>query len=55
MQFLLSPAKSPGYDTPAHIAAHTQPLFRTLMKLSDALAGLNVSCSGARPIRHAHP
>lgn len=28
MQFLLSPAKSLNYDTPAHIAAHTQPLFR---------------------------
>lgn len=28
MQFLLSPAKSLDYDTPAHIAAHTQPLFR---------------------------
>jgi len=62
MQFLLSPAKSLDYETPAHIAAHTQPLFRrqsaelmsllktkspqqigTLMKLSDALAGLNVA------------
>lgn len=62
MQFLLSPSKSLDYDTPTHIAAHTQPLFMrqsaeliallktkspqqisTLMKLSDALAGLNVA------------
>ncbi|WP_341906826.1 peroxide stress protein YaaA [Polaromonas sp. YR568] len=62
MLFLLSPAKSLDYDTPAHVAAHTQPLFTkqsaqlidelktrspqqisTLMKLSDALAGLNVA------------
>jgi len=28
MQFLLSPAKSLDYDTPAHIATRTQPLFR---------------------------
>lgn len=27
MLFLLSPAKSLDYDTPAHVAAHTQPLF----------------------------
>lgn len=62
MLFLLSPAKSLDYDTPPHIAVHTQPLFKrqsaelidllkakspqeisTLMKLSDALAGLNVA------------
>ena len=62
MLFLLSPAKSLDYDTPAHIAAHTRPLFTrqsaqlmevlkaktpqqisTLMKLSDALSGLNVA------------
>ncbi len=62
MLFLLSPAKSLDYDTPAHVAAHTQPLFTkqsaqlidelktrspqqigTLMKLSDALSGLNVA------------
>jgi cytoplasmic iron level regulating protein YaaA (DUF328/UPF0246 family) len=60
MLFLLSPAKSLDYDTPPHIAAHSQPLFTrqsaeliaelknkspqqisTLMKLSDALSGLN--------------
>ncbi len=28
MLFLLSPAKSLDYDTPPHIAAHTQPLFK---------------------------
>lgn len=27
MLFLLSPAKSLDYDTPAHVAAHTRPLF----------------------------
>ena len=62
MLFLLSPAKSLDYDTPPHVAAHTQPLFKrqsaelmavlktktppqisSLMKLSDALAGLNVA------------
>lgn len=62
MLFLLSPAKSLDYDTPPHIAVHTQPLFKrqsaelidllkakspqeisTLMKLSDALADLNVA------------
>lgn len=62
MQFLLSPAKALDYDTPAHIAEHTKPLFvrqstelievlktkspqqiSTLMKLSDALSGLNVA------------
>jgi cytoplasmic iron level regulating protein YaaA (DUF328/UPF0246 family) len=62
MLFLISPAKSLDYDTPPHIAAHTQPLFKrqsarlidvlksrtpsqisTLMKLSDALSGLNVA------------
>jgi cytoplasmic iron level regulating protein YaaA (DUF328/UPF0246 family) len=62
MLFLLSPAKSLDYDTPPHIAVHTQPLFKrqsaelidflkakspqeisTLMKLSDALSGLNVA------------
>lgn len=61
MLFLLSPAKSLDYDTPPHVATHSQPLFAqqaaelidvlktrtpqdiaTLMKLSDALAGLNV-------------
>ena len=62
MLFLLSPAKSLDYDTPAHVPSHTQPLFTrqsaeliavlktktpqqiaTLMKLSDALSGLNVA------------
>lgn len=62
MLFLISPAKSLDYDTPPHIAVHTQPLFKrqsaelidllkakspqeisTLMKLSDALSGLNVA------------
>jgi cytoplasmic iron level regulating protein YaaA (DUF328/UPF0246 family) len=62
MLFLISPAKSLDYDTPPHVATHTQPLFTrqsaqlidvlktktpqqisTLMKLSDALAGLNVA------------
>ena len=62
MLFLLSPAKSLDYDTPPHIATHTQPLFTrqsaalidvlktktsqdisSLMKLSDALSGLNVA------------
>ena len=62
MLFLLSPAKSLDYDTPPHVAAHTELLFRpqsaeligvlklktpqeisALMKLSDALAGLNVA------------
>ncbi|RZJ19912.1 MAG: peroxide stress protein YaaA [Haliea sp.] len=62
MLFLLSPAKSLDYDTPAHVATHTKPQFArqsaelievlktqtpqqisTLMKLSDALAGLNVA------------
>jgi hypothetical protein len=62
MQFLLSPAKSLDYDTPAHVASHSQPLFTAqsaeliealktqspqqisaLMKLSDALAALNVA------------
>ena len=62
MQFLLSPAKSLDYETPAHIASHSQPLFTpqsaelievlktqspqqisALMKLSDALANLNVA------------
>ena len=61
MLFLLSPAKSLDYDTPAQVATHTQPLFMRqsaalidvlktkspqhisqLMKLSDALSGLNV-------------
>ena len=61
MLFLISPAKSLDYDTPPHVATHTQPIFTrqsaqlidvlkirtpqqisTLMKLSDALAGLNV-------------
>jgi len=27
MLFLLSPAKALDYDTPAHVASHTQPLF----------------------------
>ncbi|OGA95808.1 MAG: hypothetical protein A3E79_00915 [Burkholderiales bacterium RIFCSPHIGHO2_12_FULL_61_11] len=62
MLFLLSPAKSLDFNTPAHVAVHTQPLFKhqsaelidllktkspqqisALMKLSDALAGLNVA------------
>ena len=62
MLFLISPAKSLDYDTPAHVPTHTKPLFvkqsaelievlktktpqdiSTLMKLSDALAGLNVA------------
>ncbi len=62
MIFLLSPAKALDYDTPPHVATHTQPLFKrqsaeliellqrkspqdisSLMKLSDALAGLNVA------------
>jgi len=62
MLFLISPAKSLDYDTPPHVATHTQPLFTrqsaqlidvlktktpgqisSLMKLSDALAGLNVA------------
>lgn len=62
MIFLLSPAKALDYDTPPHVATHTQPLFKRqsaeliellqrkspqdisrLMKLSDALAGLNVA------------
>jgi cytoplasmic iron level regulating protein YaaA (DUF328/UPF0246 family) len=62
MLFLLSPAKSLDYATPAPQAAHTQPLFTrqsaelievlkakspqaiaSLMKLSDALAGLNAA------------
>jgi cytoplasmic iron level regulating protein YaaA (DUF328/UPF0246 family) len=62
MLFLLSPAKALDYATPAHLDAHTQPLFTrqsteliaalkakspqqiaSLMKLSDALAGLNVA------------
>lgn len=62
MLFLLSPAKSLDYDTPAHVQAHTRPLFAkqsaelidvlqaktpqdiaSLMKLSDALAGLNAA------------
>lgn len=62
MLFLLSPAKALDYDTPPHVATHTQPLFKrqstelievlktktpqqisTLMKLSDALSGLNVA------------
>lgn len=61
MLFLLSPAKSLDYDTPAHVTSHSRALFAdqsaelikvlktktpqqisTLMKLSDALAGLNV-------------
>ena len=62
MLFLLSPAKALDYDTPPHVARHTQPLFKrqsaelietlkakspqeisSLMKLSDALSGLNVA------------
>lgn len=62
MLFLLSPAKALDYDTPSHVAMHTQPLFAqqaaelmgvlqakspqeiaSLMKLSDALAGLNAA------------
>ncbi|RYX97611.1 MAG: peroxide stress protein YaaA [Comamonadaceae bacterium] len=62
MLFLLSPAKSLDYDTPAHVPTHTRPQFTkqsaelidvlktktpqdisSLMKLSDALAGLNVA------------
>jgi len=62
MLFLLSPAKSLDYDTPAQVCTHTQPLFTRqsaalidvlktkspqdisgLMKLSDALSGLNVA------------
>jgi len=62
MLFLLSPAKALDYDTPPHLATHSQPLFKrqsaelidvlktrspqdisSLMKLSDALAGLNVA------------
>ncbi|SFB79709.1 hypothetical protein SAMN05216344_103169 [Polaromonas sp. OV174] len=62
MLFLLSPAKALDYDTPPHVATHTQPLFTrqsaelievlktktpqdigSLMKLSDALSGLNVA------------
>ena len=62
MQFLLSPAKSLDYATPAHVSSHSQPLFTrqsaelidvlktrtpqqigSLMKLSDALSGLNVA------------
>jgi cytoplasmic iron level regulating protein YaaA (DUF328/UPF0246 family) len=62
MLFLLSPAKSLDYDTPAQVSAHTQPLFTSqsaaliqvlktkspqdisrLMKLSEALSGLNVA------------
>lgn len=62
MLFLLSPAKSLDYATPAHLADHSQPLFTrqsaelvkllkakspqqiaSLMKLSDALAGLNAA------------
>ena len=62
MLFLLSPAKSLDYDTPAQVSTHTQPLFMRqsaalidvlktksledisgLMKLSSALAGLNVA------------
>ena len=62
MLFLLSPAKSLDYDTPPHLATHTELLFKPqsaelmavlrsktppeisrLMKLSDALAGLNVA------------
>ena len=27
MLFLLSPAKTLDYETPAHVAAHTKPLF----------------------------
>ncbi|MBC7608233.1 MAG: peroxide stress protein YaaA [Polaromonas sp.] len=66
MLFLISPAKALDYETPPHVASHTQPLFTkqsaalievlktqtpqqvsTLMKLSDALAGLNVARYGA--------
>ena len=66
MLFLLSPAKSLDYDTPPHLARHTELLFKPqsaeliavlksktpqeishLMKLSDALAGLNVARYGA--------
>ena len=62
MIFLLSPAKALDYDTPPHVAMHTQPLFikqaaelidvmqakspqeiASLMKLSDALSGLNAA------------
>jgi len=62
MLFLLSPAKSLDYDTPAGDVPHTQPLFvkqsaeliailrekspqdiAELMRLSDALSGLNVA------------
>ena len=62
MLYLLSPAKSLDYDTPAQVSTHTQPLFTRqsaalidilktkspqdisgLMKLSDALSGLNVA------------
>lgn len=62
MLFLLSPAKALDYDTPPHVAMHTQPMFvkqaaelisvmqakspqeiATLMKLSDALSGLNAA------------
>ncbi|MDB5932382.1 MAG: hypothetical protein JWR60_4089 [Polaromonas sp.] len=62
MLFLLSPAKALDFDTPPHLATHSQPVFKaqaaeliavlrlktpqqiaTLMKLSDALAGLNVA------------
>ena len=62
MLFLLSPAKALDYETPPHVATHTQPLFKrqsaelievlkakspqeisSLMKLSDALSGLNVA------------
>lgn len=62
MLFLLSPAKALDYDTPPHLATHSQSLFKrqsaelmavlkekspqdisALMKLSDALAGLNVA------------
>jgi len=62
MLFLLSPAKSLDFDTPAGQTPHTQPLFvkqaaelidilkqkspqdiASLMRLSDALAGLNAA------------
>ena len=62
MLFLLSPAKSLDYESPAQVDTHTQPLFirqsaalidvlktrssqdiSDLMKLSDALADLNVA------------
>ena len=62
MLFLISPAKALDYETPPHVATHTQPLFvkhaaelidvlreksplqiGELMKLSDALSGLNVA------------